>query len=96
MCNLEGLSLHYHYNEIISIAIRHLVVYVQFNKDADKVIEEMKLKVVYTLPSGGSDDSSVSSLGSRSFKGASDDLTVRLWQFCSNMHDIYYSLINIQ
>jgi hypothetical protein len=96
MCNLEGLSLHYHYNEIISIAVRHLVVYVQFNKDADKVIEEMKLKVVYTLPSGGSDDSSVSSLGSRSFKGASDDLTVRLWQFCSNMHDIYYSLINIQ
>jgi len=49
-----------------------------FNKEADKVIEEMKLKVVYTLPSGGSDDSSVSSLGSRSFKAASDDLTVRL------------------
>ncbi|AQK73172.1 Vesicle-associated protein 2-1 [Zea mays] len=46
-----------------------------FNKEADKVIEEMKLKVVYTLPScGGSDDSSVSSLGSRSFKAASDDL----------------------
>ena len=50
----------------------------QFNKEADKVIEEMKLKVVYTLPSGGSDGSSVSSLGSRSFKAASDDLTVRL------------------
>ncbi|RLM79112.1 hypothetical protein C2845_PM12G22210 [Panicum miliaceum] len=47
-----------------------------FNKEADKVIEEMKLKVVYTLPSGGSDDSSVSSLGSRSFKAASDDLTM--------------------
>ncbi|AQK65647.1 Vesicle-associated protein 2-1 [Zea mays] len=46
-----------------------------FNKEADKVIEEMKLKVVYTLPScGGSDDSSVSFLGSRSFKAASDDL----------------------
>ncbi|XP_025805403.1 vesicle-associated protein 2-1 isoform X1 [Panicum hallii] len=47
-----------------------------FNKEADKVIDEMKLKVVYTLPSGGSDDSSVSSLGSRSFKAASDDLTM--------------------
>ncbi|AQK54043.1 Vesicle-associated protein 2-1 [Zea mays] len=46
-----------------------------FNKETDKVIEEMKLRVVYTLPSGGgSDDSSVSSLGSRSFKAASDDL----------------------
>ncbi|CAD6343800.1 unnamed protein product [Miscanthus lutarioriparius] len=47
-----------------------------FNKETDKVIEEMKLKVVYTAPSGGSDDSSVSSLGSRSFKAASDDLTM--------------------
>ncbi|ONL96829.1 hypothetical protein ZEAMMB73_Zm00001d028710 [Zea mays] len=44
-------------------------------RKADKVIEEMKLKVVYTLPSyGGSNDSSVSFLGSRSFKAASDDL----------------------
>jgi hypothetical protein len=49
----------------------------QFNKEVDKVIEEMKLKVVYTIPSVGSDDSSASSIGSRSFKAASDDLTVR-------------------
>ncbi|KAK3158612.1 hypothetical protein QOZ80_2AG0139400 [Eleusine coracana subsp. coracana] len=47
-----------------------------FNKEVDKVIEEMKLKVVYTLPSVGSDDSSASSIGSRSFKAASDDLTM--------------------
>ncbi|CAL5020571.1 unnamed protein product [Urochloa decumbens] len=47
-----------------------------FNKEPEKVIEEMKLRVVYTLPSGGSDDSSASSLGSRSFKAASDDLTM--------------------
>lgn len=66
---------------MISIYTCHFVVCVQFNKEADKVIEEMKLKVVYTLPSGGSDDSSVSSLGSRSFKAASDDLTVRLWNY---------------
>uniref|UniRef100_A0A804PKD6 MSP domain-containing protein n=2 Tax=Zea mays TaxID=4577 RepID=A0A804PKD6_MAIZE len=56
-------------------AIHGYITCAQFNKEADKVIEEMKLKVVYTLPScGGSDDSSVSSLGSRSFKAASDDL----------------------
>ncbi|XP_062222587.1 vesicle-associated protein 2-1-like [Phragmites australis] len=47
-----------------------------FNKEVDKVIEEMKLKVVYTIPSGGSDDSSVTSSGNRSFKAASDDLTM--------------------
>uniref|UniRef100_A0A804LIC9 MSP domain-containing protein n=2 Tax=Zea mays TaxID=4577 RepID=A0A804LIC9_MAIZE len=48
---------------------------IRSTRKADKVIEEMKLKVVYTLPSyGGSNDSSVSFLGSRSFKAASDDL----------------------
>jgi hypothetical protein len=52
---------------------------VQFNKEVDKVIEEMKLKVVYTIPSMGSDDSCASSIGSRSFKAASDDLMVILW-----------------
>lgn len=51
---------------------------VQFNKEVDKVIEEMKLKVVYTVPSGSSDDSGITSLGSRSFKLGSDDLTVRI------------------
>lgn len=56
----------------------------QFNKEADKVIEEMKLKVVYTIPSVGSDDSSASSIGSRSFKAASDDLTVSMvWFYCN-------------
>lgn len=63
---------------MISTTICYLVTCVQFNKETDKIIEEMKLKVVYTLPSGASDDSSVSSLGSRSFKAASDDLLVRL------------------
>uniref|UniRef100_A0A0E0R258 MSP domain-containing protein n=1 Tax=Oryza rufipogon TaxID=4529 RepID=A0A0E0R258_ORYRU len=47
-----------------------------FNKEVDKVIEEMKLKVVYTVPSGSSDDSGITSLGSRSFKLGSDDLTM--------------------
>ncbi|KAG8071659.1 hypothetical protein GUJ93_ZPchr0006g44125 [Zizania palustris] len=47
-----------------------------FNKEADKVIEEMKLKVVYTLPSGGSDDSGVTFSASRSFRQGSDDLTM--------------------
>jgi hypothetical protein len=70
-----------------------MVTYAQFNKETDKVIEEMKLKVVYTLPSGGSDDSSVSSLGSRSFKGASDDLTVSLWQLCCDMYAACDTLI---
>ncbi|KAF2914702.1 hypothetical protein DAI22_10g182633 [Oryza sativa Japonica Group] len=32
-----------------------------FNKEVDKVIEEMKLKVVYTVPSGSFDDSSITS-----------------------------------
>jgi hypothetical protein len=81
---------------MISTAICYMVTYVQFNKETDKVIEEMKLKVVYTLPSGGSDDSSVSSLGSRSFKAASDDLAVRLWQFCCDMYAACDSLINFQ
>lgn len=63
---------------MISTTICCLVTCVKFNKETDKIIEEMKLKVVYTLPSGASDDSSVSSLGSRSFKAASDDLLVRL------------------
>jgi hypothetical protein len=66
-------------------------------RKADKVIEEMKLKVVYTLPSyGGSNDSSVSFLGSRSFKAASDDLMVRLWQLSSDMYGTCDSLINFQ
>uniref|UniRef100_A0A0E0I8L5 MSP domain-containing protein n=2 Tax=Oryza TaxID=4527 RepID=A0A0E0I8L5_ORYNI len=47
-----------------------------FNKEVDKVIEEMKLKVVYTVPSGSFDDSSITSLGSMTFKLGSDDLTV--------------------
>uniref|UniRef100_A0A0E0K321 MSP domain-containing protein n=1 Tax=Oryza punctata TaxID=4537 RepID=A0A0E0K321_ORYPU len=47
-----------------------------FNKEVDKVIEEIKLKVVYTVPSGSSDDSGITSLGSRSFKSGSDDLTM--------------------
>lgn len=51
---------------------------VQFNKEVDKVIEEIKLKVVYTVPSGSSDDSGITSLGSRSFKSLSDDFTVRV------------------
>jgi hypothetical protein len=49
-----------------------------FNKEVDKVIEEIKLKVVYTVPSGSSDDSGITSLGSRSFKSLSDDFTVRV------------------
>ena len=47
-----------------------------FNKEADKVIEEMKLKVVYTLPSGSSDDSGVTSSANRSFKQGDDDLSM--------------------
>ncbi|VAI59075.1 unnamed protein product [Triticum turgidum subsp. durum] len=47
-----------------------------FNKEADKVIEEMKLKVVYTLPSGSSDDSGVTSSANRSFKQGGDDLSM--------------------
>ncbi|KAI4980863.1 hypothetical protein ZWY2020_021348 [Hordeum vulgare] len=47
-----------------------------FNKDGDKVIEEMKLKVVYTLPSGSSDDSGVTSSANRSFKQGGDDLSM--------------------
>uniref|UniRef100_A0A0D9YVS0 MSP domain-containing protein n=1 Tax=Oryza glumipatula TaxID=40148 RepID=A0A0D9YVS0_9ORYZ len=47
-----------------------------FNKEVDKVIEEIKLKVVYTVPSGSSDDSGITSLGSRSFKSLSDDFTM--------------------
>ena len=43
-----------------------------FNKEVDKVIEEMKLKVVYTLPSGSSDSAN------RSFKQGGDDFSVRL------------------
>ncbi|CAO2039910.1 unnamed protein product, partial [Urochloa humidicola] len=58
-----------------------------FNKEAEKIIEEMKLRVVYTLPSGGSDDSSLSSLGSRSFKAASDDLTIQTIQRLKDERD---------
>ncbi|VAH44292.1 unnamed protein product [Triticum turgidum subsp. durum] len=47
-----------------------------FNKEADKVIEEMKLKVVYTLPSGSSDDSGVTCSANRSFKQGDDDLSM--------------------
>jgi hypothetical protein len=38
----------------------------------------MKLKVVYTLPSGSSEDSGVTSSGNRSFRQGNDDLSVRL------------------
>ena len=48
-----------------------------FNKEVDKVIEEMKLKVVYTLPNGSSDDSGVTCSENRSFKQGDDDLSVR-------------------
>jgi hypothetical protein len=48
----------------------------QFNKDGDKLIEEMKLKVVYTLPSGSSEDSGVTSSANRSFRQGTDDLSV--------------------
>ena len=41
------------------------------------MIEEMKLKVVYTLPSGSSDDSGVTCSANRSFKQGDDDLSVR-------------------
>uniref|UniRef100_A0ACD5ZJW5 Uncharacterized protein n=2 Tax=Avena sativa TaxID=4498 RepID=A0ACD5ZJW5_AVESA len=47
-----------------------------FNKEGDKLIEEMKLRVVYTLPSGSSEDSGVTSSGSRSFRQANDDLSM--------------------
>lgn len=47
-----------------------------FNKEGDKVIEEMKLRVVYTLPSGSSDDSGVTSSANRSFRQGSDDLSM--------------------
>lgn len=40
------------------------------------MIEEMKLKVVYTLPSGSSDDSGVTSSANRSFKQGGDDLSM--------------------
>uniref|UniRef100_J3MS80 Protein kinase domain-containing protein n=1 Tax=Oryza brachyantha TaxID=4533 RepID=J3MS80_ORYBR len=45
-----------------------------FNKEVDKVIEEIKPRVVYTLPSGSSDDSGITSSESRSFRSGSDDL----------------------
>ncbi|KAM0823312.1 hypothetical protein ACQ4PT_070957 [Festuca glaucescens] len=47
-----------------------------FNKDGDKLIEEMKLRVVYTLPSGSSEDSGVTSSGNRSFRQGTDDLSM--------------------
>lgn len=47
-----------------------------FNKDGDKVIEEMKLRVVYTLPSGSSEDSGVTSSANRSFRQSAEDLSM--------------------
>jgi hypothetical protein len=40
----------------------YFVVWVQLNKEVEKVIEEMNLKVVYTIRSVGSDDSCASSI----------------------------------
>uniref|UniRef100_A0ACD5YX11 Uncharacterized protein n=1 Tax=Avena sativa TaxID=4498 RepID=A0ACD5YX11_AVESA len=47
-----------------------------FNKEGEKLIEEMKLRVVYTLPSGSSEDSGVTSSGNRSFRQGNDDLSM--------------------
>uniref|UniRef100_A0A0E0MAF1 MSP domain-containing protein n=1 Tax=Oryza punctata TaxID=4537 RepID=A0A0E0MAF1_ORYPU len=58
-----------------------------FNREVDKVIEEMKLKVVYTVPSGSSDDSGTTSFGSRSFKLGSDDLTIQTIQRLKDERD---------
>nr|XP_045087188.1 uncharacterized protein LOC123494814 [Aegilops tauschii subsp. strangulata] len=60
----------------------------KFNKDADKVIEVMKLRVVYTLPSGRSDNSGVTASANRSFRQGTDDLTVILVSSMSYLGNI--------
>jgi hypothetical protein len=73
MTDSYGLMLRSHQDKMISNSTNCIF---QFNKDGDKLIEEMKLKVVYTLPSGSSEDSGVTSSANRSFRQGTDDLSV--------------------
>jgi hypothetical protein len=73
MTDSYGLVLRCHQDKMISNSTNCIF---QFNKDGDKLIEEMKLKVVYTLPSGSSEDSGVTSSANRSFRQGTDDLSV--------------------
>ena len=51
----------------------------------------MKLRVVYTLPSGSSEDSGVTSSANRSFRLGTDDLSVRLASFIIYVGNIRFA-----
>mgnify|MGYP006973720912 CR=1 FL=1 len=69
------LTFHQLYSTYIYICI------LQFNKDADMMIEEMKLRVVYTLPSGSSDNNGVTSLAYRSFRNFRQGTMISRWDW---------------